>query len=92
MHQNANRCVFKGERSSFRVEIIDKFVDGRNEMRNRTWEWTLRNAFLGRSMAVTSSFELAKAIEAGSTLKLNVVKRGLINIPVPCIDVSSLMP
>jgi|APCry1669189472_1035225.scaffolds.fasta_scaffold199408_1 hypothetical protein len=43
-------------------------------------------------MAVTSSFELAKAIEAGSTLKLNVVKRGLINIPVPCIDVSSLMP
>jgi hypothetical protein len=37
---------------------------------------------------VTSSFELINTIEAGSTLKLNIVKKGLINIPIPCMDVS----
>ena len=40
---------------------------------------------------MTSSFELIDSIEAGSTLKLNVVKKGLINIPIPCMDVSFLI-
>ena len=47
---------------------------------------------LGRTVAVTSHFELGQAIEAGSRLKLKIVKKGLIPITIPCMDVSHLVP
>jgi hypothetical protein len=42
----------------------------------------------GAHIDIHATVELGKAIEAGSKLKLDLTKTGIINIPIPCMDVS----
>merc|ERR1711997_86198 len=48
----------------------------------------------GATITISATLTLSAVVQTGSTVSLNIVKEGLVDLPIPCleIDVSTLDP
>ena len=44
----------------------------------------------GATVTISATLTLAATVQTGSTVSLNIIKEGLIDLPIPCLEIEGL--